>query len=106
MENDMESEACPVAEVLEMLSRKHMLRILKALEDNGKLRFNEFLRAMDNNISPRTLSKRLKELEESGIISKKIFPEIPPRVEYSLTEKGKELITCFNYLDSWIKKYG
>ncbi len=57
------------------------------------------------NISPRTLSKRLKELEKLELVSKKRFNEIPPRVEYSLTNKGKELIKCFEYLGMWAKKF-
>jgi DNA-binding HxlR family transcriptional regulator len=56
-------------------------------------------------ISPKTLSERLKELALNGVINKQAFAEIPPRVEYSLTPKGKELVNCFKNIDSFAKKW-
>ena len=57
------------------------------------------------NISSKTLSLRLKDLETYGLVSKNRFKEIPPRVEYKLTQAGKELIECFEYLDKWAFKW-
>ena len=95
---------CPVTKILNCLSKKWTLLILRELHNNGTKRFNDLIREMEN-ISPRTLSKRLKELEKLELISKKRFNEIPPRVEYSLTNKGKELIKCFKHLDVWARKF-
>jgi len=96
--------SCSINKTLNQLSKKWTLLILRELHNNNTKRFNELIRNMEN-ISPRTLSKRLKELEKLKLVSKKRFNEIPPRVEYSLTHKGKELIKCFKYLDSWAKKF-
>ena len=96
---------CPVTKILNYLSKKWTLLILRELHNNGTKRFNELIKEMEN-ISPRTLSQRLKELERLELISKNRFNEIPPRVEYSLTDKGKELINCFKYLDIWVRKFG
>ena len=97
-------KTCPVTKILNYLSKKWTLLILRELHNNGTKRFNDLIREMEN-ISPRTLSKRLKELEKLELVSKKRFNEIPPRVEYSLTNKGKELINCFRYLDIWVRKF-
>lgn len=97
-------KACPATKILNHLSKKWTLLILRELHNNGTKRFNDLIGEM-GNISPRTLSKRLKELEKLELISKERFNEIPPRVEYSLTNKGKELIKCFKYLDTWVRKF-
>lgn len=60
----------------------------------GTLRFRDLLKSLDG-ISPKTLSLRLKELEYHGIVERKVFPEVPPRVEYTLTEKGERLESIF-----------
>lgn len=97
-------KACPITKIMSQLSRKWTLPILKELHDSRIKRFNGLIREMEK-ISPRTLSKRLKELEKEGLVSRKRFNETPPRVEYSLTSKGKDLIKCFNHLDSWAKNF-
>jgi DNA-binding HxlR family transcriptional regulator len=56
-------------------------------------------------ISPKTLSERLKELQRFGVINKEAFAEIPPRVQYSLTSKGKELVGTFKNLDNFMNKW-
>ncbi len=96
---------CPVSGVIEQLSGKWTLHILRELERNGPKRFNGLQEGL-KGISPRTLSARLKELEKSKIVSKKKFNETPPRVEYALTPKGRELIECFGLLNDWVKKHG
>ena len=87
------------------LSRKWAFHILREMNGNGPKRFGELLRGM-KGVSPRTLSRRLKELEDIGMVSRKKFNEIPPKVEYSLTRKGNELIKCFGYLNNWARKFG
>ncbi len=95
---------CPITKTLSYLSKKWTLLVLRELNDNTTKRFNELIKDM-HQISPRTLSKRLKELESLELISKKKFNEIPPRVEYSLTDKGRELIKCFSYMNNWAEKF-
>lgn len=67
-------------------------------------RFNELQKDV-GMISPRTLSKRLKELEKEKLIVKQVYREIPPRVEYMLTPSGKDMIHCFKSLNRWVVKW-
>jgi DNA-binding HxlR family transcriptional regulator len=87
--------------ILEFLaSKKWMLLVLTELHFHGTQRFNELL---DNlrHISPKILSKRLKELEARELVMRQRFNEIPPRVEYSLTPKGLELVKAFKDVGKW-----
>lgn len=98
-------EGCIATGLMRLLSKKWMLIILRNLYDKRKMRFNKII--METiPISSRTLSKRLKELEKAKIVKKEMFHEIPPRVEYSLTPAGKELIEGFKKMDNWVKKHG
>ena len=95
---------CPVTNIMNILSRKWTLIILHELNSNGKKRFKELVEQA-KGVSARTLSKRLKELEKAELINKKSFKEMPPRVEYSLTSSGRELVKCFDYLHKWAVKW-
>jgi DNA-binding HxlR family transcriptional regulator len=86
----MATAACPVTATAEILSGKWTILLLRDLVD-GRCRFCELERSLEG-ISPRTLSLRLRALEEHGVIERKTFPEVPPRVEYSLTDKGRALV--------------
>jgi DNA-binding HxlR family transcriptional regulator len=86
----LESIGCPVAKTAEIIGNRWTPLILRDLE-LGERRFSELARSL-RGISPKTLSERLKRLEESGVIERRCFAEVPPRVEYSLTEKGHALI--------------
>lgn len=90
--------------VLETLSKKWTLRLLNSLNNTPKKRFNQLVTEL-KGISPKTLSERLKELERNSVLQKQSFAEIPPRVEYSLTKKGKELVTCFKHIDNFVKNW-
>ncbi len=93
---------CAVSKTLKIVGSKWtMLLIHNIFED--KKRFGELQRALPG-ISPKTLALRLKELERDGIISKKVFAEVPLHVEYSLTEKGKSLRGVFRSLENWGNK--
>jgi DNA-binding HxlR family transcriptional regulator len=83
-------ECCPVTACAEILSGKWTILLIRDLAD-GRSRFSELERSLEG-ISPRTLSLRLRALEEQGIVERRTFPEVPPRVEYSLTEKGLALV--------------
>ncbi|KQX48400.1 MULTISPECIES: winged helix-turn-helix transcriptional regulator [unclassified Paenibacillus] len=85
---------CPIAKTLDVIGTKWTFLIIRDLLIEGTLRFSDLLKSMDG-ISPKTLSLRLKVLEEHGVLERKVFPEVPPRVEYTLTEKGKRLERIF-----------
>jgi DNA-binding HxlR family transcriptional regulator len=81
---------CPLEGVIEIIGKKWTLSIVATIGNHGRLRFGELQEKLVG-ISPRTLANRLKELESMGLIEREAYAEIPPRVEYSLTERGKEL---------------
>jgi DNA-binding HxlR family transcriptional regulator len=95
---------CPVCRTAEIVCGKWTLLIIKELAE-GRTRFCELERSL-NGISPRTLSLRLRALEEEGIVARRTFPEVPPRVEYVLTEKGRALAPLIesmrNYGERWL----
>lgn len=93
---------CPVAKTLRIMGSKWTFLLIHHLLDDKK-RFNELQRLMAG-ISPKTLSQRLKDLEKEGIISKKVFAEVPPRVEYTLTPKGQSLKDIFGKMAEWGEK--
>src|SRR5688572_17028878 len=95
-------EPCPFQGMLEILGRKHMLSILWVLQQRSPRRFTEIKNAM--GLNPVTLSERLTELEECGIVSRTAFNEIPPRVDYALTKRGRELLVILDGLEAWAKK--
>ncbi len=100
----MKEEKCDVVDIWEVLGKRWSLHILKNLSTNGTVRFNELKRLIPE-ISSTVLSQRLLELEREGLISKKIYSEIPVRVEYSLTPRTKELETILQQLSDWINKW-
>ena len=85
-----EEEAGEVVSIWEVLGRRWSLLILKNLCTKEVIRFNEFKKLL-SGISSTVLADRLLELEREGLVSKKIYPQIPPKVEYSLTIRAKEL---------------
>ncbi len=81
---------CPVCRTAEVVCGKWTLLVIRDLAE-GSSRFCELERSLEG-ISPRTLSLRLRALEEEGIVERHTFPEVPPRVEYALTRKGEALV--------------
>jgi DNA-binding HxlR family transcriptional regulator len=81
---------CPLEEVMSVIGKKWTLLIINGIGIHGRIRFNRLMEEL-HNISPKTLSERLKELQTEGLIKREAFAEIPPRVEYSLTKDGIEL---------------
>jgi DNA-binding HxlR family transcriptional regulator len=96
----MPSLECPVVRTAEIVCGKWTLLVIRDLAE-GRSRFCELERSLAG-ISPRTLSLRLRALEEEGIVARRTFPEVPPRVEYTLTEKGRALVPI---VDS-MREYG
>jgi len=84
------TQTCPVCRTAEIVCGKWTLLVIRDLAA-GRSRFCELERSL-HGISPRTLSLRLRALEEEGIVERQTFPEVPPRVEYALTEKGMALV--------------
>lgn len=87
-------EPCPIAKTLDVIGTKWTFLIIRDLLIEGTMRFSDLLKSMEG-ISPKTLSLRLKELEEHGMLDRKVYPEVPPRVEYTLTDKGRQLEGVF-----------
>lgn len=87
---DTETLGCPVARTAEIIGNKWTPLIVRDLA-RGERRFSELERSL-RGISPKTLSERLKRLEESAVIDRRCYAEVPPRVEYSLTAKGYALL--------------
>lgn len=94
----MDDRQC-VTKTLKIIGSKWTVLILHELCEGTK-RFGELQRALPS-ISPKTLSQRLKELEKSGVVKKKVFPVVPLRVEYTLTPKGKSLREIIGKMVEW-----
>ncbi len=90
---------CGVEKTLKIIGGKWTLLVLHNLFEGSK-RFGQLQKNL-TGVSPKTLSLRLKELEKDKIIKRKVFAEIPPHVEYSLSEKGTSLKEIFNKLEHW-----
>lgn len=82
--------SCPVCKTAEIVCSKWTMLVIRDLAE-GRTRFCELERSLEG-ISPRTLSLRLRALEDEGIVVRKTYPQVPPRVEYSLTDKGHALM--------------
>src|SRR5688572_25929603 len=95
---------CPVCRTAEIISGKWTLLVIRDLAEDNR-RFCELERSLQG-ISPRTLSLRLRCLEEAGVVERHTFPEVPPRVEYALTDKGRALLPIIDgmrtYGEQWL----
>jgi DNA-binding HxlR family transcriptional regulator len=91
---------CSIEGIMGILSKKWALLIISAIGNNQKLRYSELEKKL-GEISPKTLSDRLKEMESASLIKRESFAEIPPRVEYSLTKEGVELRNAITPLIKW-----
>ena len=94
---------CPVCRTAEVISGKWTLLIIRDLADSS-LRFCELERSLEG-ISPRTLSLRLRALEELDIVQRETYPEVPPRVEYALTAKGRALVPLIEDMRSYGRRW-
>jgi DNA-binding HxlR family transcriptional regulator len=96
-------ETCPVCRTAEIVCGKWTLLLVRDLAE-GRSRFCELERSLAG-ISPRTLSLRLRALEDEGIVERCTFPEVPPRVEYALTEKGQALLPLVDDMRSYGERW-
>jgi DNA-binding HxlR family transcriptional regulator len=102
-ENDNHVCLCPLEGVIDVIGKKWALLVVNAIGNNERLRFNALMEEL-SGISPKTLSDTLKQLETEGLIKREAFSEIPPRVEYSLTDDGTELRKSIMPLLGWAAK--
>ncbi|SHG13015.1 transcriptional regulator, HxlR family [Dysgonomonas macrotermitis] len=103
MKEKIKTELCPIRDIICRLSDKWSMLVIVILNDGGTMRFNEIQKAMDD-ISQRMLTVTLRSLEADGLISRRIYPEVPPRVEYSLTPLGTSLLPALTMLVDWAKE--
>lgn len=94
---------CPITTAQKVLSSKWSLMIIYFLKDKT-MRFNELLRLF-NGMTHATLAKQLKQLEQFGIVSREAYNQIPPKVEYSLTDLGRRLQPTLDCLFEWGQEY-
>jgi DNA-binding HxlR family transcriptional regulator len=94
---------CPYGRLLEVLGKPHTLAILYSFRMDSSLRFTKIQKSLD--LQPKILTVRLQELVEFGLLSRKAYNQIPPRVDYELTSKGKDLSKVFDELRVWSDKY-
>lgn len=95
--------ACPVETTLTLISDKWKVLIIRDLL-TGTKRFGELKRSV-GNVSQKVLTSQLRQMEESGLVNRKVYAEVPPRVEYSLTELGLSLKPIINSMEKWGNNY-
>lgn len=92
--------SCPIRNILARVSDKWSMLVLHALSQKSPMRFTELRNAI-GDATPKMLSASLKTLEEDGIVCRTAYPEIPPRVEYTLTARGTEMLEAMQPLTDW-----
>jgi len=98
------NDGCPVSATLDVIGGKWKGVILYHLLRQPTLRFNELNRLLPT-VTPRMLTRQLRELEEDGVIHRQVYPQIPPKVEYSLTEFGQSLEPIIELMEQWGTQY-
>lgn len=99
----MQERNCPVEATLELIGGKYKALILWHLAQ-GKLRFSELKKVIEN-ATPKMLTQQLRELEEKKLIHREVYPIVPPKVEYSLTELGRSLMPVLTAMRDWGADY-
>ena len=100
---EKELPVCPVETTLMLISNRWKVLIIRDLLDGTK-RFGELKRSV-GNISQKVLTANLRTMEESGLLTRKVYPKVPPRVEYTLTETGYSLKPILDAMDAWGTRY-
>lgn len=98
--------ACPIRHVISRFGDKWSMLVLYTINasENGVMRFNELRRLM-SDCSQKMLSQTLKNLEQNNLVHRVVYPEVPPRVEYSLTDTGKSLMPSITALIVWAQEH-
>lgn len=97
-------KSCPIEHTVNLIGQKWKVLILRNLFNNGTQRFVELNKGI-NGISQKMLTQQLRQLEADGIIYRKVYPEIPPKVEYTLTELGQSLSPILEQMNIWGKEH-
>lgn len=97
---DKDMALCPIRNVLSRVASKWALIVLHELDGKGSVRFNTLHHSIPD-ISQKMLTATLRTLVADGFVERHVFPEVPPRVEYSLTERGRSFMGCANTLITW-----
>lgn len=100
MQNFYHDGNCPIRDILSRLGSKWAMLVLMTLNANGTVRFNDIQKSI-GDISQRMLTVTLRTLEADGLVARKVYPEVPPRVEYSLTDRGHSLLPYLENLVGW-----
>lgn len=95
--------ACPINNTFKLMGKKFTVLILRNMMYSDQKRFSQFLTI--EGINPKTLSTRLREMEKDGLIKRRVFPEIPIRIEYSLTDKGRALEPVLEQMAEFSMQY-
>ncbi|MBU9735870.1 winged helix-turn-helix transcriptional regulator [Diplocloster agilis] len=103
MENEKKMPQCPVEMTLQLIGDKWKVLIIRDLMEGTK-RFNELMRSV-TGISQKVLTSHLRAMEKAGLVNRKVFAEVPPRVEYSLTETGLSLKPILDSMVAWGMHY-
>jgi DNA-binding HxlR family transcriptional regulator len=103
--NSSRHDLCPVRDIIARISDKWSLLSIYALGGYGKMRFNE-LKHRIGDVSQRMLTVTLRNLEADGLVSRKVYPEVPPRVEYQLTSLGLSLLQQMKSIIDWANENG
>lgn len=103
MENMKKIPDCPVEMTLQLIGDKWKVLIIRDLM-TGTKRFNELMRSV-SGISQKVLTSHLRSMEADGLVTRKVYPEVPPRVEYTLTETGRSLKPILDSMVSWGTDY-
>jgi DNA-binding HxlR family transcriptional regulator len=101
---DDPEQACPVAPVVDIVFSRWTTPILWSLNYQGRQRFVELQRRI-TSITPKVLTQRLRQLERDGLVARTYHPEVPPRVEYEITELGRSLAPIFAHLTEWAAEH-
>ncbi|MDH5194877.1 MAG: helix-turn-helix transcriptional regulator [Nitrospira sp.] len=105
MAKSYRQRSCPVARTLDVIGERWSILILRDLFLHGPRRFHDFQDSLAG-VAPNTLSARLKTLEAQGVIERRLYSDHPPRLEYHLTEKGRDLGPVLRALKKWGDDYG
>lgn len=100
MQNFHHINVCPIRDIISRISSKWAMLVLVTLHSNGTMRFNDIQKSI-GEVSQRMLTVTLRSLEADGLILRKVYPEVPPRVEYKLSERGESLMPSLQSLIDW-----
>jgi len=100
MQNFHHVNVCPIRDIISRISSKWAMLVLVTLHSNGTMRFNDIQKSI-GEVSQRMLTVTLRSLEADGLIHRKVYPEVPPRVEYKLSERGESLMPLLQSLIDW-----